>query len=146
MRNAHSLASEGFIVSMLLAPNLSSFNNRMSCSVVSVCFSSHLPSVRSVWRRVGKASFSCLCCRYRPQYPVLSAVPVHEVRAFPFSFGVGSVGVNLQAYTYFVFPNASTYLYKYFRLFVGSPVCRIRPLLSVFFFHGVCSFPCWKEP
>ena len=25
-----------------------------------------------------------------------------------FSFGVGSVGVNLQAYTYFVFPNAST--------------------------------------
>ena len=32
MRNAHSLASEGFIISMLLAPNLSSFNNRMSCS------------------------------------------------------------------------------------------------------------------
>ena len=32
MRNAHSLASEGFIVSMLLAPNLSSFNNRISCS------------------------------------------------------------------------------------------------------------------
>ena len=39
--------------------------------------------MRSVWRRVGKASFSCLCCRYRPQYPVLSAVPVHEVRVFP---------------------------------------------------------------
>ena len=31
MRNAHSLASEGLIVSMLLAPNLSSFNKRNEC-------------------------------------------------------------------------------------------------------------------
>lgn len=51
-----------------------------------------------------------------------------------FSFGVGSVGVNLQAYTYFVFPNASTYLYKYFPSVRWlSPVCRIRPLLSRLF-------------
>ena len=50
MRNAHSLALEGFIISIL-----SSFNKRMSCFRC-FCFSSQLFSVFPVWYRAGKMS------------------------------------------------------------------------------------------
>ena len=84
-------------------------------------FSSHLPSVRSVWRRVGKASFSCLCCRYRPQYPVLSAVPVHEVRVFPVFPLVSGLWVSISKHTHILCFQMRPHIYiSIFRLFVGS--------------------------
>ena len=108
----------------------------MSCSrCFCVLFFTFCPLCVLFGVELAKRHFLACVCRYRPQYPVLSVVPVHEVRVFPvFPLVLGSVGVNLQAYTYFVFPNASTYLYKYFPSVRWlSPVCRIRPLLSRLF-------------
>lgn len=120
---------------MLLAPNLSSFNNRISCSL---CFCVLFFTF----------ALCAFCLAYSWQsvifFPLLSipssisrriCCSISRSEGFSrFPFGVTSVGVNLQAYTYCVFPNASTYLYKYFPSFLWlSPVCRTRPLLSRFF-------------
>jgi hypothetical protein len=72
-------------------------------------------------KRSLKASFSCLCCRYRPQYPVLSAVPVHEVRVFPVFPLVSGLWVSISKHTHILCFQMRLHIYiSISRLFVGS--------------------------
>ena len=93
----------------------------MSCSRCFCVLFFTFASVSSVWHRVGKASFSCLCCRYRPQYPVLSAVPVHEVRVFPVFPLVSGLWVSISKHTHILCFQMRLHIYiSISRLFVGS--------------------------
>ena len=130
---------------MLLAPNASSFKPRMSCSRCFLCAFLHVcPLCVLFGAGVVEIHFSTPVLSIPSSMSRLYLRSSSRSRVFPFSFGVGSVCVNLQAYT-FVFSNASHIYISIFRLFVGnSIICRIRPLLSRLSFMVSAPFY-WKS-